>query len=98
MFFDQMGSRHWRVRRRIVILVLLWCAGMVTYLSVWGRPISLSEATVNGVLLLMASTLGSYVFGAVWDNKVGAGRPDPGIPEGWPPDIAPPPEDDRRAG
>lgn len=59
----------WTIRRRIIIAVLLWCGGMVTYLSVFGRPISLSETTVNGCLLLMASVIGSYVFGAVWDDK-----------------------------
>lgn len=59
----------WAIRRRIIIAVLLWCGGMVTYLAVFGRPISLSETTVNGCLLLMASVIGSYVFGAVWDDK-----------------------------
>ncbi|QPB18735.1 hypothetical protein [Rhizobium sp. 007] len=42
---------------------------MVNYLSVWGRDSNLSETTVNGCLLLMASVIGSYVFGAVWDDR-----------------------------
>lgn len=61
----------WRVRRRIIIATLVWCGGMVTYLSILGRPIQLSETAVNGLLLLMASVIGSYVFGAVWDDKGG---------------------------
>ncbi|OBQ68899.1 hypothetical protein EFV37_29115 [Mesorhizobium loti] len=61
----------WLVRRRIIIIVLVWCGAMVTYLAILGRPIQLSETAVNGLLLLMASVIGSYVFGAVWDDKGG---------------------------
>lgn len=69
MMFDKIGSPTWRVRRRIIVATLLWCAGMVTYLAIWGRPISLSETTVNALILLMGSIIGSYVFGVVWDDK-----------------------------
>ncbi|WP_292589709.1 hypothetical protein [Mesorhizobium sp.] len=61
----------WAIRRRIIVVTLLWCGGMVTYLAILGRPIQLSETAVNGLLLLMASVIGSYVFGAVWDDKGG---------------------------
>ncbi len=64
----------WLVRRRIIIIVLVWCGAMVTYLAILGRPIQLSETAVNGLLLLMASVIGSYVFGAVWDDKGGLGN------------------------
>jgi len=77
----------WKVRRRIVILTLLWCAGMVTYLAVWGRDIDLSETTVNGSLLLMASVIGSYVFGAVWDDK-NHGQAAVDLQTGGTPDVA----------
>lgn len=66
-----MFRSSWTMRRRIIIGTLLWCGGMVTYLSILGRPIQLSETAVNGLLLLMASVIGSYVFGAVWDDKGG---------------------------
>lgn len=59
----------WVIRRRIIVITLFWCGVMVTYLAVFGRPISLSETTVNGCLLLMASVIGSYVFGATWDHN-----------------------------
>lgn len=64
-------SSSWTMRRRIIIATLLWCGAMVTYLAILGRPIQLSETAVNGLLLLMASVIGSYVFGAVWDDKGG---------------------------
>ncbi len=59
----------WRIRRRIVVITLLWCGLMITYLAAWGRDIELSATIANGTLLLMASVIGSYVFGAVWDDK-----------------------------
>ena len=62
-------ERSWRIRRAIIIGTIVWCVAMVTYLAVWGRDINLSETTVNGCLLLMASVIGSYVFGAVWDDR-----------------------------
>lgn len=62
-------DRSWRIRRAIIIGTIVWCVGMVTYLAVWGRDTELSQTTVNGLLLLMASVIGSYVFGAVWDDQ-----------------------------
>lgn len=59
----------WTIRRRIIIGTLIWCSCLVTYLAIFGRPVSLSETIANGCLLLMASVIGSYVFGAVWDDK-----------------------------
>lgn len=56
---------------------LLWCAGMVTYLAIFGRPTTLSETIANGCLLLMASVIGSYVFGAVWEDIKLPGTADP---------------------
>ncbi|MBZ9894254.1 hypothetical protein LB545_07840 [Mesorhizobium sp. BR1-1-6] len=63
------SQASWTIRRRIIILTLFWCGVLVTYLSVWGRDIQLSETSVNGLLLLMASVIGSYVFGATWDHN-----------------------------
>lgn len=64
-----MNRPSWMMRRRIIVATLVWCAALVTYLAVWGRPTSLSEAISTGLILLMGSVIGSYVFGAVWDDK-----------------------------
>lgn len=63
------SQSSWTIRRRIIVITLFWCGVMVTYLSIWGRDIQLSETSVNGLLLLMASVIGSYVFGATWDQN-----------------------------
>jgi len=70
LFMDHLASPDWAVRRRIIILVLLWCAGIVTYLAIWGRPIALSDTIAMNLILLMGAIIGSYVFGAVWERNV----------------------------
>ena len=59
----------WKNRRRTIFGTLLFCAGQVTYLSVWGADTAVNEATVAGLIMLAAGVIGSYVFGAVWDDR-----------------------------
>ncbi|MGR9130761.1 hypothetical protein [Rhizobium leguminosarum] len=66
---DLIARSSWAIRRRIIIATLIWCAMLVTYLAIWGRPTSLSEAIATNLLLLMGGVIGSYVFGAVWDDQ-----------------------------
>lgn len=58
----------WRIRRRIIILTLLFCAGEVVYLTGWGRDTGLHEAMANGAWFLAGAVIGAYVFGASWDD------------------------------
>lgn len=69
MFFDKWGSDDWRIRRRIIILTLLWAAGLSSYLAVVGPSDQLREATVTSAFLLIGSIIGSYVFGVIWEQK-----------------------------
>lgn len=69
MFYDQIGSDDWRIRRRIVILLLFWSVLLVTYIAVLGQPDSLREAIATALILLIGSLVGSYVFGVIWDGK-----------------------------
>lgn len=69
MFFDRWGSDDWRIRRRIIILLLLWCVGLVTYIAIYGPPDQLREAIATSLIILIGSIVGSYVFGVIWDNK-----------------------------
>jgi hypothetical protein len=59
----------WRVRRAIIIGTLIFCAGEILYLTVWGQDTDLAETIANGLILLAASVIGAYVFGAVWDDR-----------------------------
>lgn len=69
MFFDKLGSDDWRIRRRIVILTLLWSAALVTYLAVYGTSDPLRETSATSLILLIGSLIGSYVFGVIWEGK-----------------------------
>jgi DMSO reductase anchor subunit len=59
----------WKIRRRIVIATLLFCAGEILYLTAWAESTQLAETIASGVLILAGSVIGSYVFGAVWDDR-----------------------------
>lgn len=97
----------WKIRRRIVILALCFCAGCIAYLMICGQPDSrLHETIAYGLFVTAISVIGSYVFGATWDDRnvmkmLGrdAYRDRSGwdasadAATGWPADIAPPPAD-----
>lgn len=60
---------NWKVRRSIVLLTLLFCAAVITKI-VWGNADSeTSQVALYGSFGLAASVIGSYVFGAVWDDN-----------------------------
>ena len=69
MFFDKLGSDDWRIRRRIIVLLLIWCVAMVTYIAIMGPPDQLREAIATSLIILIGSIVGSYVFGVIWDSK-----------------------------
>ncbi len=58
----------WRIRRRIIHVTLLLCALEIGYLTVWGRDTRLAETLATGAFLLAGAVIGSYVFGAAWED------------------------------
>lgn len=72
-FMDHKASPDWAVRRRIIILSMLWEAilftaiAIVAMLRVNTNP--LLDTIIINVASLFGGTLGSYIFGAVWDRK-----------------------------
>lgn len=59
----------WENRRKVIFLTLIFCAAVVAYLVVWGEDTQLNQTIANASYLLAAAVIGSYVFGAVWDDK-----------------------------
>lgn len=59
----------WTVRRRIVVATLAFCASITVWLVVKGGDSTVHETIAVGVIGLAAATIGSYVFGAVWDDS-----------------------------
>lgn len=64
-----MARAPWQVRRRIVVVTLIWCIVLISYLAIWGKADTLREAIATSLVLLMGSVIGTYVFGASWDDK-----------------------------
>lgn len=64
-----MNKPSWKVRRRIIIATLLFCAFLVAYITVWGDGRPVLETVVFCAFGLALSVIGSYIFGAVWDDK-----------------------------
>ena len=63
------GRPPWKVRRRLVIATLMFCAFCVLWIMVRGDDRGVNEVIVMCSFGLAFSTLGSYIFGAVWDDK-----------------------------
>lgn len=90
----------WTQRRRVVFSTLVICAGLVLRFAFWpteGIDPELAKLIVLGAFGLAGTTIGTYVFGAAWDDRnvmstLGkeAYASTTTVPEGWPPDIAPP--------
>lgn len=59
----------WKIRRRIVNTTLIFCGAVILYLVLYGKDTELNQTIANGLILLAASTIGSYIFGATWDQK-----------------------------
>lgn len=59
----------WAIRRRVMILSLLYCAGNVQYLLMFGLDSQLNRELGSTLVYAGVAIIGSYVFGAVWDDK-----------------------------
>jgi len=65
-----MNEAKWENRRRVMFVTLAFCFGLITWLLVWGEPESpLHETMTQFSFVLIMTTVGSYVFGAAWENR-----------------------------
>lgn len=63
------GMPSWSVRRKIILTTLLYCGLAVTYVIVAGVDTRVYETVVMSSFGLAGMVIGSYVFGAVWDDR-----------------------------
>lgn len=59
----------WRIRRFVIIATLGFCAFWLGWLILFGADTRLQETIAQGLMLLAGSVIGSYVFGAVFDDN-----------------------------
>jgi hypothetical protein len=65
-------TRHqpaWVMRRRIILTTLLYCALASAYIIFKGTDSRVYETVIMSSFGLAGMVIGSYVFGAVWDDK-----------------------------
>lgn len=60
---------NWTKRRRVMLWSLLFIGANLQYLIVFGKPDGLRENICVAVMAAGTAIIGSYVFGAVWDDK-----------------------------
>ncbi len=63
-----MYEPRWERRRLVVFATLILCAFVIVYLTLWGADTRLNEGLAMGAYALAAMVIGSYVFGAAWDD------------------------------
>ena len=68
MTTEQQPKPSWRVRRAIIFATLAVCAGSWVYAQGW-QGVEMVKAVLPSVVMLASAVIGSYVFGAVWDDR-----------------------------
>lgn len=58
----------WAVRRKVIFSTLAFCAITVGWMVFKGEDTVLNSTIANGLILLAGGVIGSYVFGAAWDD------------------------------
>lgn len=62
------GLGSWRVRRRFMLAIIAFCMWAVAYVLVEKVDTRAAETAVMSAFLCMIGTMGSYVFGATWQD------------------------------
>jgi len=62
-------GKRWQFRRTVIVMSLVFCATIITFMTLYGEDTRLNETIAMGTFGLAISIIGSAVFGAVWDDK-----------------------------
>lgn len=64
-----MQTGSWALRRLFMFAISAFCVGVITF-SLWkGLDTKVAETAVTMSFVTLISVVGSYVFGATWDDK-----------------------------
>lgn len=63
------SCQRWKIRRRVVNSVLVYSGASISYIMFFGEDTVLNQNLSGSLVLLCASVIGSYIFGATWDDK-----------------------------
>lgn len=59
----------WKRRRRFMVAVIGFCMGCVAYVLGMNMDSESAQTAVSMSFVVIGSTIGSYVFGATWDDS-----------------------------
>ena len=58
----------WKNRRRFLITVIAFCMSVISYVLHYNLQSAVAETAVTMAFLIIGTSLGSYVFGAAWQD------------------------------
>lgn len=64
-----MKQPNWKIRRSIILITLLFCATVIIKIIWSGVDTTTAQVALYGSFGLSGTVIGSYVFGAVWDDS-----------------------------
>lgn len=62
------GIGSWKVRRRFMFAVTAFCMACVMYILYKNLESSVAETTITMAFFCLSTIVGSYVFGATWQD------------------------------
>lgn len=62
------GVGSWKVRRRLIWIIVAFCMGIITYAVARDMKGRVAETAVMGSFALLGSVAGCYIFGAAWTD------------------------------
>jgi hypothetical protein len=65
---DEPDLASWTLRRVFMLVTIAFCMGCVLYVMINDRKGGVSEMIVVMAFGTIATTMGSYVFGATWEH------------------------------
>lgn len=64
-----MEKPSWKIRRSIILITLLFCAAIIIKIIWSGADTTTAQVALYGSFGLAGTVIGSYIFGAVWDDN-----------------------------
>ena len=64
---NQLGS--WKIRRRVMFITIGFCMFIIAYCLYKNLDTKVAESAVTMGFFTLSTVIGSYVFGAVWDDN-----------------------------
>lgn len=65
---DEEYKPKWENRQKVIFGSLIFCACVVIYLLIFGEDTKLHETIATWAFILAGGVIGTYVFGATWED------------------------------